>query len=166
MIESPPTEASLLSEPVVSFEARELDNRGRFTLPRKARQGLSWLEPGGELLVVLGRHGRARILALAAAELEAQRKSLIDALRADDSESIDKLLVWRDRNRTVRVDRSGQSARLELPLDIILHLDAFTSAPPAPPPVVFVARCFEHVELWSRKYREERLQQAADDDDD
>lgn len=97
--------------------------------------------------------GLVRLVPWALAEPVAARlQALTSNLNGDDAASAaDGILLLQDRYQRLAFD--GMS-RLQLPDHIGVHLGVMTGG------YLFVARLPQHIELWSREYRVQRLAEA------
>ena len=145
----------LIGGTAVFVDTRDLDARGRVTLPPHSHKELPWLTPGTPVLGVLEDHGRIRLLPWSEATLVMQRiEELKNALGTGENAVADELLLLQDRYCRLSVE---PMMRVQLPQTVVLHLVVDFELPTA----VFIARYPNHIELWGWGYRERRLERAA-----
>ena len=140
----------------VAQDVREVDARGRLTIPARLVQGLSWIEAAGgaSCLLVLDDPGRIAVLPWEKYrdDVLARRRMLLQD--ASNEESQEALLLLEDRYRRVRLEASG---RITLPAAASIHLLNDPADRRA-----FIVRLGDHIELWSVLYRHAKLRARSD----
>lgn len=137
-------------------QAAEIDERGRLRIPASFIEATIWLSAkgaSGEALMVLDEPGRIILLPweTEGARVVKRRLELIDLAEHDDSASED-LRLLEDRYKRLQIHK--KDLRPTLTNEIKAHLGIVPFKAEA---VVYVLRTKNGLEIWSAKYRDDRL---------
>jgi DNA-binding transcriptional regulator/RsmH inhibitor MraZ len=145
----------------VGIDVREIDADKRITIPRAFMADLPWLRPSMPCLLVLKEPGRLLVRNWSEHEelLRTRRRELVEDAEGGDPEAEERLVLFDDQYRRIRLDVNGRVPLAGIPL---VHLLGDVREGRA----VFLVKFTDRLELWSMRHRNARRRRGGIGDEE